>query len=276
MKLAVTVVSPPGDVHSAAFHEVAESIHHGLLALGHDSMLTTEGALPGRRHIVLGANLLLRYPLPVADDAILYNFEQVTPGSKWFEPGLVDLYRRYTVWDYSERNAAGLAALGVQVARVVPVGYVKELTRIRHVSQPDIDVLFVGALNPRRREMLERMGAAGLRVTHAFAAYGEQRDALIGSASLMLNMHFYESRVLEIVRISYLLANSCAVLSERGADPLEDQALAGGVAFADYDELPRRARELIDAPEERRRLARRGFEIMAARPAAECLRAALA
>ena len=30
-----------------------------LRALGHDSVITTDGALPGRRHIVLGSNLLV-------------------------------------------------------------------------------------------------------------------------------------------------------------------------------------------------------------------------
>ena len=81
MKFAVTVVSPPGYVHCAAFNEIAETIHHGLRSLGHDSVLTTEGALADRRHIVLGSNLLLHYPLPLARDAILYNLEQVQMGS---------------------------------------------------------------------------------------------------------------------------------------------------------------------------------------------------
>ena len=79
-----------------------------------------------------------------------------------------------------------------------------------------------------------------------------------------------------MVRISYLLANRCAVLSERSSDPAEDDSLAEGVAFAGYPELAQRARELIDAPGERQCRARRGFEIMRARPAVEYLRAALA
>jgi len=91
----------------------------------------------------------------------------------------------------------------------------------------------------------------------------------------VLNAHYFEAKVLEMVRISYMLANRLAVLSERGADPAEDAALAEGVAFADYDDLPRRARELVDAPSERFRLAQRGFELIRERPAMEYLRAAL-
>jgi hypothetical protein len=276
MKFAVTVVSPPGYVHSAAFNEVAETIHYALRALGHDSVLTTDGALPERLHVVLGSNLLLHYPLPLARNAILYNLEQVEVGSSWFRPELIEIFRRYVLWDYSKQNAAALDALGVQVAHVVPIGYVKELTRLQRAPEPDIDVLFFGSMNLRRQEIIDRMSAAGLRVGAAFGVYGKERDALIGRAKLLLNVHFYDAKVLEMVRISYLLANRCAVLSEHSSDPAEDATLAEGVAFADYEHLVQRARELIDAPDERERLARRGFEIMSARPAVDYLRAALA
>jgi hypothetical protein len=275
MKLAVTVVSPPGYPHAAAFREIAETLQHALTSLGHDVVITTEGRVPERRHIVLGSNLLVRYPLAIADDAILYNLEQVQADSPWFEAGLLDLFRRYDLWDYSRRNVAALQALGIERVRLVPIGYAPELTRIAPAAVRDIDVLFFGSVNDRRRAVLERMVAEGLRVHGVFGAYGEERDALIARAKIVLNVHFYDARVLEMVRLSYLLANRAVVLSERGADPEEDAALAGGVAFDEYDRLPQRARQLVDSPEERRRLSRRGFELISARPAAEYLRAAL-
>jgi hypothetical protein len=284
VKFAVTVVSPPGYIQSAAFHEVAETIHYGLRSLGHDSVVTTEGALPGRRHIVLGCNLLPHYPLPLAPDAILYNLEQVQPlprtsplaaGPGWIGPALLDIFRRRVVWDYNRQNAARLEALGVKVAHVVPIGYVPELTRIQPSPDPDIEILFIGDLNRRRQAIIDQMRAAGLRVEAVSGVYGQERDTLIGRARLLLNVHFYEAKVLEMVRISYLLANGCAVLSERGADREEDDSLAGGVAFAGYAHLARRASELIGAGDERQRLALRGFEIMSARPAARYLGPAL-
>jgi hypothetical protein len=275
MKFAVTLISPAGYLHSAALAEVAETIHHGLRSLGHDSVLTADASIPGRQHIVLGSNLLPRYPQPLADDAILYNLEQVELGSNWFRPKLIELFRSHLLWDYSAQNATALGTLGIRVARVLPIGYVGELTRITLVPEPDIDVLFFGSINPRRQEIIDRMRAAGLRVHAAFGVYGDARDALIARASLVLNLHYYEAKVLEMVRISYLLANRCAVLSERSANPTEDDALAEGVAFAEYDLLAQRARELVDAPDKLKHLANRGFEIMSARPMTEYLRAAL-
>jgi hypothetical protein len=270
------VVSPPGYPHAAAFTEVAESIHYGLLELGLDSELTTSGSLPGRQHIVFGANLLPHYPLPLAPDAILYNLEQVDPGSSWFRPELLDIYRRHRLWDYSPRNAAALAAEGIAVERIVPIGYVPQLTRIAPAPARDIDCLFIGSLNPRRQEILERISDTGLQVHAAVGVYGAERDALIARAKLLLNVHFYEAKVLEMVRISYLLANRCAVLSETGADWAEEEPLQLGVAFAPYDRLVERACGLVADAAERERLAQQGFEIMTARPTSEYLRNALA
>lgn len=275
MKFAVTVVSPPGYQHSAAFYEIAEALHYGLTELGFDSVVTTEGDIEGHQHIVLGANLLPYFSMPLAADAILYNLEQVQDCSVWISAEQLELFRRHPVWDYSASNASQLEAAGIPVARVVPIGYVKELTRIAHQSEPDIDVLFFGSLNARRQQVLDELKAAGLRVVALFGVYSWERDAYIARAKLVINVHFYDTKVLEMVRLAYLLANRCAVLSEHSASRQDDEALAGAVAFADYGALARRAHELIDAPEERDELARRGFELMSARPMADYLHAAL-
>lgn len=276
MNFAVTVVTLPGYLHSAAFSEVAETLCYGLRSLGHDCVLSTDANIPGRQHIVLGANLLPDYALPVAPDAILYNLEQVQAGPPWFTPQHIDLYRRHVVWDYSEQNVTRFAALGIHVSRVMPMGYIGEMTRIEHEDHADIDVLFFGSMGPRRHATIERMRALGLRVEAVFGVYGQARDALIARAKVVLNVHHYEAHVLEVVRISYLLANKCVVLSERSSNPADDNAFSQGVAFADYDDLPQVARALIDAPDECERISRRGFELMQSRPIVNYLRAALA
>lgn len=275
MKFAVTIISPPDFIHSAAFHEVAETLHYGLIALGHDSILTTQGNIAGRKHIILGPNLLSQYQVPLADDAILYNLEQVQEGSRWFTPSYLDLLRRYEVWDYSQQNAERLGQLGVNISAVVPVGYSPELTRITHVTEPDIDVLFFGSINPRRQTTIDQMRELGLRVEVLSGVYGAERDAMIARARLVLNLHYYEAKVLEMVRIAYLLANRCAVLSEYSSDIIEDLELAEGVAFARYEDLPHVALQLVASKDERVRLAENGFLLIQSRPVTIYLKAAL-
>lgn len=274
MKFAVVVVSPPGYAHSEAFREVAETVRLGLVALGHDAVAASTPP-PDRRAIVVGANLLPSHPLPLRPDAILYNLEQAEAGSPWLTEAQLDLFRRFRVWDYSARNAARLAALGVPAPAVVPIGWVPELARIAPAAE-DVDVLFYGSMNPRRSAIVRRLRAEGLRVETAFGVYGAARDAWIARAKVVLNVHFYEAKVFEVVRVSYLLANRKAVVSERGADAEEDAPFAEAVRFGRYDELPRLCRALVESAEERRRLGDAGLRVMQERPEPEILARALA
>lgn len=273
MRFAVSIVSPPGYPHSAAFAEVALCVHEGLRELGHDSVLSTRLDNRRRTHIVFGAHLLERHPQPLPADAILFNLEQVQEGSKWFGPAYLALLRRHTVWDYSAANVVALEALGV-AATEVPIGHVPALERIR--PQPaDIDVLFYGSVNPRRQAVLHRLQERGARVHAVFGAYGAARDALIARAALVLNLHFYEARVFEIVRVSYLLANGVCVVSETGADPAIEQEFAGAIAFAPYEQLVERCLALRDDPAARAALGARAREAMRARPMRLSLQRAL-
>lgn len=274
MRFAVAVVSPPGYVHSQAFTEVAESLHHALLELGHDSVVSNRLDNRRRRHIVLGANLLPRHPQALPADAIVVNLEQVAPGSKWMVPAYIDILAGAgTVWDYSRANIDALRELGI-AADLVPIGFVPALRRI--AAQPsDIDVLFYGSVNDRRNDVLQALRARGQRVEAVFGVYGRERDALIARAKLVLNIHYYDSKVFEIVRVSYLLANAVCVVSERGSDPAAEAAFSDGVAFADYSELVDRCVALVGDPAARQALATRGQQQFMRMPMAPGLAAAI-
>jgi hypothetical protein len=275
-RFAVAIASHPDYVHSEVFREVGEALHYALLSLGHDSVLTTRLDLDDRRTIVLGSNLLASYDLEPPEDSILYNLEQVEADSEWMTPAHLDLFRRYRVWDYSQANIDRLAAWQVPTPTHVPIGYVPELTRIVSVTE-DIDVLFYGSMDDRRQAILDSLRARGLRVESLFGVYGASRDAWIARAKIVINMHSddFTAQVFEIVRVSYLLANKRAVVSERGAGPSEDRDLESGIAFADYDELVDRCVELAGDERARCELAERGYRAFSARSQAAILRRVL-
>ncbi len=271
---AVTVVSPPRYVHAAAFHEVAETLVHALRELGYEAELGSDPGAPGRRHVVLGAHLLPHAGQRLREGAILYNLEQVQRGSPWLTPTLLDLYRNFPLWDYSQVNADALERMGVPRPTVVPVGWMPQLTRIPP-GEEDIDVLFYGSINARRRAVLAELEGRGVRVHAAFGVYGAARDRLVARSRIVLNVHHYEAKVFEIVRVSYLLANRRVVVSERGRDPREEAPFESSVAFAPYGGLVSRCLDLLADPEERARRAALGLDAMVARPQTTFLRAAL-
>ena len=274
MRFAVAVVSPPSYGHSEAFREVAEGLHYGLLALGHDSVLTNRLDLDERYTIVLGPSIAIHYGMELPKKPILYNLEQV--GFNWPHeaPGLLELFRHYPVWDYSQANIERLAALQVPRPAHVPIGYVPELTRIVPAAE-DIDVLFYGVINERRRAVLEDLQARGIRVFGFCGVYGASRDAWIARSKIVINIHHWETKIFEIARVSYLLANKRAVVSESGVDSIEERDLESGIAFAPYDELANRCVELLSDERARRELAERGYQAFSARSQAAILQRAL-
>jgi hypothetical protein len=277
MHFAVAVVSPPSNpTIGGGFREIAEGLHHALLALGHDSVLTSRLDLDERRTIVLGANHLVYYGLEVPENPIFYNLEQLGDDSPWMAmPEFIDLFRRYPNWDYSQANIEYLAARGLPRPTYVPIGYVPELTRIRPAAE-DIDVLFYGMLSERRYAVLRDLHDRGLRVKWLSGVLGAGRDAWIARSKIVLNVHYWEAKIFEIARVSYLLANRRVVVSERGVDQTFEGEFESGVAFADYDELVNRCVELLGDERARRELAERGYQAFSARDQAAIVDRALA
>jgi hypothetical protein len=207
------------------FDDVVETVNCGLRALR-----ATGCVLPDRT-IVIGAHLL---PWSSHSDErhIFYNFEQ--RDSPALNASVLDMFRRHEVWDYSASNVAWLAEHGVY-AQHVPLGYTPELKRLKRTAKPDIDVLFYGLVNERRRRILDGLGAAGLTVCEAINCYGFARDQLIARSKIVLNMHFYEAGIFEIVRCYYLFANETCVVSETSVDV--PSGVANALPFATYEQL---------------------------------------
>jgi hypothetical protein len=268
----IYVVSPLGYPGSQCFDELALSLHHGFEALGIQAPIVRDPSAIRGIPVVLGANQIGKFldtslaHLKLPDDAILYNLEQVDETSSWMDASYLALLKQFRVWDYSAANVGKLAAMGISVDGVCGIGHVPQLERIADDVTKDIDVLFYGSVNDRRLAVLQALEQRGLRVVVSTNLYGDARDSLVARSRVVLNIHFYPAKVLEMVRLSYLLANGCAVVSETGADPAEEAPFRDAIAFAAYDELVDRCVQLVDHPEEAACLGDRAREAMRARP----------
>jgi acetyltransferase-like isoleucine patch superfamily enzyme len=276
MQFAVLIISPPEYSHSQAFLEVAESFHYGLIALGHDSILTT-GVSQDRLHIVFGAILLPSYPLELPSNSIIYNLEQLSSDSPWLTPEMLDIFRSFTMWDYSQLNIERFALLGLTNIQHVPIGYISQLSRIeqRPIENQDIEVLFYGSMNERRLNIINQLQTVGVKVHTAFDTYGIERDQLIARSKVILNVHFYPAQVFEIVRVSYLLANKKFVISEDAQDSTEVDYFRPGVVFTSYENLVETCVDYLRKPEERLAIAAKGLQLMQQRDQSVYLKLAL-
>ncbi len=152
------------------------------------------------RDVVLNAHTFEAPP-----GSVVYNFENAFQVE---DPR--ELWKGHEVWDFNKANAAKYGAT------YVPIGYHVSMERFARAKTQDIDVIFTGCMNERRRLVLQELGDRGLNVVVVPPGiYGAQRDALLARSKLALNMLFYEDGVFPALRVAHLVANHVPVLSER-------------------------------------------------------------
>jgi hypothetical protein len=274
----IWIVSPPGYSHSRCFEEVALALQSAFLDLGFRVPVVADPARAQGTVIVLGPHLLSRMTDSEASwprEMILFNLEQVSEGSFWMTAEYRNHLKRHRVWDYSARNVEALRGMGIEGVTLCPIGHAPALSRIEPARERDVDVLFIGSLNKRRREALKNLQAAGIDARWGFDVYGRDRDRWFSRAKLILNLHLYEAKVFEIVRVSYLLANRLCVVSETGSDHQLEEPFREAVAFANLDGLTATCERLLSDEGARQQLRDSGFRIFSSMPQRDFLQTAL-
>jgi len=272
----IVIVRPAGYQHSSALLEIAETLLYGLRSLGYTALIVENEVSQNIDNIILGAHLLQEDKLDTLPaSTIIYNLEQFDSQSM-LNQATLNKYTRFIVWDYSKRNIEKFKTLGLSNPIYhVPIGYVPELSRIIKSSIQDIDVLFYGSINDRRTKIIEELRQNGLNVVSLFGVYGEERDAVIARAKIVINIHYYHSSILELARISYLLANSKAVLAECNEGTEIEEYLKEAIALATYDKLVETCIELVKNDKQRQRLENNGLECFSKRKESDILREVL-
>ncbi|MFQ5685376.1 MAG: hypothetical protein ACE5GV_01820 [Candidatus Scalindua sp.] len=266
-RFCIYIATPENYIHSHSFDEHALSLHYAFNNLGYVAPIVRYPWGISGTPVVLGANLLPHArDINIPPESILYNLEQIQEGSPWLKPEYIDLLSRFQVWDYSPQNIAALEKYNVRNVRLCRVGYVPQLDYISDLPEyeEDIDVLFYGTLNERRRAVIMQLKEEGLRVESTFGVYGLRRDRLISRSKIVINIHYYESKVMEIIRLSFLLANKRFIVSENGNDKSVELSFEGGIVFVDYGSIVETCCRYINSVTERGEIADRGHEIFSA------------
>ena len=197
--------------------------------------------------VYLGA--FLAKPLGIAlCDSVIYNMEYLHDNAPLVRSGYLETLRRNVVIDYSRENIRYLTQRGID-AFYLPYGYHAGLERMAP-AEKTVDVLFVCTTHhPRRKALLERL-AGRCNLVVATGAYGVELDRLVSRAKVHLNFHHAEGQPLEVVRINYLMANHCNVVSEPGSDYGLNAQYAPGLRFANYDGMINACLRALDEPKD--------------------------
>jgi hypothetical protein len=278
-RVSLVTITPDGNPHSAAFDDLVLGLDGALKSLGVDAERRNNAFGNSGINLLLGAHLIGSQELAdrIPWNTVIINLEQVTGFDVRSRPIYLSLLNRLAVWDYSVRNIEELRRITRSpYVRHFAIGYTPAMTRHLERSAQTTDVLFYGSLNARRQAVLAALVKAGLNVKHLFSVYGEERDRAIADAKVVLNVHFYEDSIHEIVRTSYLLANRKAVVSECGPRTEIDEDIRQAMVAVPYEDLVRSCVALVGDEPRRHEMERRAFEVFAKRDQARILRDTIA
>lgn len=261
MKFNICIIQPANYIHIFAFWEIAEAIHFSLIELGYESTLQLKKLEKDAVNIVFGCHLLEIELIPkIPKSTIFINTEQINSLEEVLIKRISSFARNFEMWDYSERNITKFQELNIPNVKSLKLGFQKELVRIKKSLNPDIDVLFYGSINERRQKIISQLISRGLKVKSVFGLYGKERDELISRSKVILNHHYYESEIFEIIRVFYLLTNSVAVVGEVNGTTSIDEIYKDAICAATYDELAEACFRVSSDKLFREEMSVRGFE----------------
>jgi hypothetical protein len=253
------------------YKEVIETIGWGLEQLGHQVTYAVNAIASDAANIIFGAHVLPIATLKqLPPNTIIYNFEQMRNVSADRIREETRYYARaqhFRLWDYSHANLPCWHDLGRDAVKIVPVGYAPILTRIPKAPQQDIDVLIYGTSGERRLQVFHALSQLGVSTLFVCGLYGPARDNLISRSKIVLNINLYpETRIFEIVRVSYLLANKKAVVADIDVNTSIDDDIRSVVKFAgSLKELIDICLKLLSNESERVELEKRGLSSISRR-----------
>ena len=259
----VCLIKPKNYIHYLALQELAELIHFSVLELGLKSQITFNYCdnNPSTKNIVLGAHLLNDNLIEdIPENTIIFNTEQIESITENWKKKILNLARKNIIfWDYSQYNLDYLSKTINIKGKLFQIGYQKELNRINPNIDKNIDVLFYGSINARREHIINKLKDRKINVKTLFGVYGKERDDLIAKSKLILNMHMYDSKIFEIVRVFYLLSNSIPVLTEVGSDTKFNNDFLDLICKSTYENIEKNIIYLLENDKKRIELGENGL-----------------
>ncbi|MFT3858027.1 MAG: hypothetical protein QM742_11205 [Aquabacterium sp.] len=238
-RIHLSIVQPPNYVHSLGFIDQARYFRHQFRRMGAEVTLAQNRLRHDAVNFIFGAHLGFDAELRQRYSCIFVNLEQLGQGGARVTPEYMQLLASSAVVDYDADNIPAYASHPEEVL-VVPflhAPYLKPAQPIPLEERP-IDLLFIGSMNDRRRQMIQRIESTGVQVSMFDGAlYGPERDAYIRQAKAVFNAHFYESSRFEQARVSQCLSLGTPVISERREQTRPHPAFEDSVLWLDTTRL---------------------------------------
>jgi len=179
--------------------------------------------------------------LPPGEKRIAFQMEQ-SINSRWFTDNYIEILNNsLSVLEYALVNIEFLFTKGIVFPQIfyLPVGATTKYGETNSEIEKTYDILFYGdsLSSLRRREMLAIL-CKHFTVRVVNDLFGEEIQALIKQARIVINLHYYENALLEMPRIQECLSLGIPVVSEAAQDQQDYPELIGVVHFFEQGSIP--------------------------------------
>jgi len=262
----ICIIKPSKYIHSDAYLEIAELLNFSILELKKKSSIVYNfiDTNSNTKNIIFGAHLLNEELIKsIPKNSIVFNTEQLESINEMWKKRIIFFAEQgVELWDYSSFNLDFLKQKLKIKGKLFEIGYQHKLQRIKSKNEKEIDVLFYGSINKRRKQIIDKLLKNKIKVKCLFGIYGKERDEWISRSKIVLNLHMYESKIFEIIRVFYLLTNGISVISEFDKNTKFNTKLINGVKHCTYDEIEKNIIFLLENDKERLNLGINGNNLI--------------
>lgn len=252
-------ISKRSNVH--VFVEIAAMLKKDLEDKGY--LCTIQNNLDlNKTNIIFGIHLEQNLAYP--DDTIVFNMEQLYDGSPWLSRGYLNILLKYKVWDYCNSNIKYLKDKLNVSSELFNYGFVDEYDNqcfnIDWNNKP-VDVLCFGSAISRRNNIIDTLKKMGIKAEFHCDLWGTQRLEKIKQTKIYLNIHYHETGLIEIPRLSYLLNSGVFIISEVSKNNEDFPYIKDCVVYSEYDNLINTISHYLKNPQESNLIAQKGYNI---------------
>lgn len=250
------------------FIDVANVFYETLIKYTYNVTIDTK-THDDKINIIFGANTNDEIWNNIPKKSIIVNLEQLYDGSQWLTERYFNLLKNNYVLDYSDKNIDYLKSKGILNIEKINIGYGKSLEYNLNQNQ-DIDVLFIGAINERRmkiyNDIILHPKLKSKNILFKSNVWNDEKRDLITRSKIILNIHYYECKILETVRISHLLANKKCVISEESGYSNENEEWNNGLVLCNYNKIVDNIIYYLENDNERIRKEEIGYKYIISKP----------
>lgn len=266
------------------FTEIADSIKTVLAGLGYVVTLSHKfQEIDADIQIAIAPHELFlldreQFPFVKKEGVRYYVLNSEQPGTPWYDESMKYLRAFDVIWDFGVSSRDILLKLGMKNVFLFRAGY-HSLRDYTETIKPeaDIDILFLGALNGRRKKILDDIKDKNPTAVMEIASFdassplsnesnrglfGSERAEKILRSKICLNIHQSDSPFFESHRVeSLFLTNKRFVISEPsyGYQPLENGT---HLIFSDVDKIGETVNYYLNNFHEAQKIAESGFSFL--------------